>query len=67
MYVMPKDLHSNFHDNNCLPYEIDVDIIKDCTNLKNDIRDVLLVVESNNFFNSTHELIQKVFFFKLMA
>lgn len=52
---MPKDLTSNFQDG--IPYELDVDIIKDCTTLSNEIKDVFDIIDKDN----NKELLEKVY------
>lgn len=44
MYILPEDVHGA---GETMPYELDVDIIKDCTNFKNEIRDVFEVIDKN--------------------
>lgn len=51
---MPKDLTSNFQDG--IPYELDVDIIKDCTTLSKEIKDVFDIIDKDN----NKELLEKV-------
>lgn len=51
---MPKDLASNFQDG--IPYELDVDIIKDCTTLSREIKDVFDIIDKDN----NKELLEKV-------
>lgn len=46
MYVMPEDVHSITADT--IPYELDVDIIKDCTNFKQDISDVFAILNKTD-------------------
>lgn len=43
MYILQKDLDKDTTD--IIPYGFDVDIIKDCTTLRNDIADVFNVIE----------------------
>lgn len=45
MYVMPKDLRSLSPDT--VPYTFDVDVIKDISNLKNEINDIVNVVDKS--------------------
>lgn len=52
---MPKDLTSNFQDGG-IPYELDVDIIKDCTTLSKEIKDVFDIIDKDN----NKELLEKV-------
>lgn len=44
MYIMPKDLH-NKDTFDIIPYGFEVDIIKDCSSLQNDIADVFNVID----------------------
>lgn len=46
MYVMPEDVH--FITADTIPYELDVDIIKDCTNFKQDISDVFAILDKTD-------------------
>lgn len=46
MYILPKDIHKDTID--IIPYGFEVDIIKDCTSLRNDIADVFNVIERNS-------------------
>lgn len=43
MYILPKDLHKDTID--VIPYGFEVDIIKDCSSLQNDIADVFNVID----------------------
>lgn len=56
MYVMPRDLRHLSPDT--IPYSLEVDIIKDCSNLKNEIDDILSVIDKNS--DSYVEAVQKV-------
>lgn len=46
MYILPKDIHKDTID--IIPYGFEVEIIKDCTSLRNDIADVFNVIERNS-------------------
>lgn len=46
MYVMPEDLRHLSSDT--IPYSLEVDVIKDCSNLKNEINDILSVIDKNS-------------------
>lgn len=43
MYVMPEDLHAI--GEHTVPYELEVEIIKDCSNFKSDIADVFAIID----------------------
>lgn len=43
MYILQKDLHKDTTD--IIPYGFEVDIIKDCSSLRNDIADVFNVID----------------------
>lgn len=43
MYILQKDIHKDTAD--IIPYGFEVDIIKDCSSLKNDIADVFNVID----------------------
>lgn len=43
MYVMPKDLLTI--GEHTVPYELEVEIIKDCSNFKSDIADVFAIID----------------------
>lgn len=43
IFILPEDLHTI--NDTTVPYELDVDIIKDCSNFKNEIREVLDVID----------------------
>lgn len=43
MYILPNDLQSISPET--IPYSLDVDIIKDCSSLKTEIRDVFNVID----------------------
>lgn len=46
MYILPKDIHKDTID--IIPYGFEVDIIKDCSSLQNDIADVFNVIDRNS-------------------
>ncbi|XP_031628199.1 histone H2A deubiquitinase MYSM1-like [Contarinia nasturtii] len=46
MYILPKDIHKDTID--IIPYGFEVDIIKDCSSLRNDIADVFNVIDRNS-------------------
>lgn len=46
MYILPKDIHKDTID--VIPYGFEVDIIKDCSSLRNDIADVFNVIDRNS-------------------
>lgn len=46
MYILPKDIHKDTVD--IIPYGFEVDIIKDCSSLRNDIADVFNVIDRNS-------------------
>ena len=46
MYIMPKDINKDTID--IIPYGFEVDIIKDCSSLRNDIADVFNVIDRNS-------------------
>lgn len=46
MYILPEDIHKDSID--IIPYGFDVEIIKDCTSLRNDIADVFNVIDRNS-------------------
>lgn len=45
IFILPEDLHTI--DATTVPYELDVDIIKDCSNFKNEIQEVFGVIDRN--------------------
>ncbi|XP_055376599.1 histone H2A deubiquitinase MYSM1-like isoform X2 [Condylostylus longicornis] len=63
IYVLPKDYNSNLNGI-VSPYELDVDIIKDCTNFKYDILDVFDSINEMNDEDKKHNVFQK---FKLSS
>lgn len=46
MYILPKDMNKDTID--IIPYGFEVDIIKDCSSLRNDIADVFNVIDRNS-------------------
>lgn len=46
IFILPEDLHTI--NATTVPYELDVDIIKDCSNFKNEIREVLDVINRDS-------------------
>lgn len=54
MYIMPKDLHKK-DTFDIIPYGFEVDIIKDCSSLQNDIGDVLNVID-----RQSHDYVQTI-------
>lgn len=58
MYVLPKDLHSISNDT--IPYGLDVDVIKDCSNLRNEINDIFSVIDQETDYFA--ETVRKVCF-----
>lgn len=46
IFILPEDLHTI--NTTTVPYELDVDIIKDCSNFKNEIREVLDVIDRDS-------------------
>lgn len=56
MYILPEDMHSISVDT--IPYSFEVDVIKDSSTLRNEIRDVFNVIDKNN--DQFDEIIQKV-------
>lgn len=46
MYILPNDIHKDTID--IIPYGFEVDIIKDCSSLQNDIADVFHVIDRNS-------------------
>lgn len=63
MYILPKDLQKEANVLDVIPYVFDVDVIKDCSSLKNEIADVFSVISRDNgtYFTS----IEKVCYFVL--
>lgn len=59
MYIIPKDVHKDTID--IIPYGFEVDIIKDCSSLRNDIADVFNVIDRNS--HNYVQTIEKVFNF----
>lgn len=53
MYILPKDIHKDTID--IIPYGFEVEIIKDCSSLRNDIADVFNVIDRNS-----HNYVQTV-------
>lgn len=45
VYVLPEDVHTV--DANTVPYELDVDIVQDCSNFTYEIADVFDVIKTN--------------------
>lgn len=43
MYVMPEDLQNFSSDT--IPYALDVDVIKNCSNLKNEMNDIFSAID----------------------
>lgn len=58
MYILPKDTHKDTID--IIPYGFEVDIIKDCSSLRNDIADVFNVIDRNS--HNYMQTIEKVRF-----
>lgn len=56
MYILPKDINKDIAD--VIPYGFEVDIIKDCTSLRNDIADVFNVIDRNS--QNYEQTIEKV-------
>lgn len=44
IYVMPKDIPLSIE--NGTPYELNVEVIKDCTNFTNDVLDVITLIRN---------------------
>lgn len=46
IFILPEDLHTI--SATTVPYELDVDIIKDCSNFRNEVREVLDVIDRDD-------------------
>lgn len=58
MYILPKDLQKEANVVDVIPYMLDVDVIKDCTSLRNEIADVFSVISRDNgtYFTSIEKV-----------
>lgn len=58
MYILPKDLQKETNVVDVIPYVLDVDVIKDCTSLRNEIADVFSVISRDNetYFTSIEKV-----------
>lgn len=57
MFLLSKSLQ-NFSDTHTIPYSLDVDIVKDCSNLRHEMNDILNVIDRTS--NAYVDLIRKV-------
>lgn len=58
MYILPKDLQKETNAVDVIPYVLDVDVIKDCSTLRNEIADVFSVISRDNgtYFTSIEKV-----------
>lgn len=61
IYILPKDIQKEANVLDIIPYALDVDVIKDCSTLRNEIADVFSVISRDN--GTYFTLIEKVSFF----
>lgn len=60
MYILPKDLQEETNVLDVIPYVFDVDVIKDCSSLRNEIADVFSVISRDNGTGTYFTSIEKV-------
>lgn len=58
MYILPKDIQKEANVLDVIPYALDVDVIKDCSTLRNEIADVFSVISRDNgtYFTSIEKV-----------